>query len=227
MPVGAAWIEIARIPQVLAGVPEDRASWMSDCEQARLAQIRVDARRAQYLAGHWLARVLLARAFGGTAAPWQLLERKSQPPQVRGHGDALRVSISHTADWIAAAVANVPIGIDLEQRPRILDPSIEPLLRNADEIPGSVDADALLQRWVAKEAWIKRDAGSALPDRLKRLRVQLASRERADVRIDSHAAFHFALAIAPDNEVKRQCESTLLPGMAFAITDLDPASARR
>ena len=224
MSAGEAQIEIARISRVLADMPPAHASWLSDSERARLADIRHPARRAQYLSGHWLVRVLLARAFGGVPKQWQLLERKNQPPAVHGHGDALPVSISHSEDWIAAAVANVAIGIDLEQRPRILDPAIEPLLLNADETPGELDADALLQRWVAKEAWIKRAAGNALATRLKQLQLRMASREDADVCIDSHGAFHFGLAIAPGCVVKRYCELALAPGLAFAITDLEAPS---
>lgn len=220
MTAGIAHIEIARIADVLAKVPEDHASWLSGSEQARLTDIRVDGRRAQYLAGHWLVRVLLERAFGGTRMQWQLLECKSQPPQVHGR-DALKVSISHTKEWVAVAVATVPIGIDLEQRPRALDAAIEPLLLNAEEAAGSLDADTMLQRWVAKEAWIKRDAGSALPARLKQLQLRAATHGHADVRIDSCEAFHFGLAIAAGHAIRRQCELTLFPGVGFKVTDLE------
>lgn len=222
MPTGTVQIEIAQLADVLAGLPDQHSSWLSESEQARLAGIRVAGRRAHYLAGHWLTRVLLVRAFGGAPAQWRLLERKSQAPQVHGHGDALRVSISHSGDWIAAAVATVAIGIDLEQRPRALDAAIEPLLRNADEAPGSLDPDALLQRWVAKEAWIKRNGESALPTRLTRLHLQATTREHAGVCIDSHEAFHFGLAVTGDCTVTRQCAVTLIPGARFAITDLPP-----
>jgi len=219
VPAGIAHIEIARITDVLADVPEAHAAWLSESELARLAAIRFDGRRTQYLSGHWLARVLLARAYGGTPARWQLLERKSQPPRVIGSGDELYVSISHGTDWVAVAVADAAIGIDLEQRPRTLDATIEPLLLNSDEVAGSLDADSLLQRWVAKEAWIKRHAGSALPARLTQLRVKSTTREHADVRIDSHAEFHFGLAIASDCTVNRQCSAELTSSAAFSIID--------
>src|SRR5436190_6209883 len=106
-------------------------AWLSDSERARVAELRHAGRREHYLAGHWLARTLLARALGGDAAQWSLRERKSLPPDVpdRPHW---RVSISHSGEWIAAAVAEAPIGIDLESRPRTLDAALEPLLRNAD-----------------------------------------------------------------------------------------------
>ncbi len=220
MAAGVAHIEIARIASTLAGVSGGNLGWLSDSEQARLATIRVDARRRQYLAGHWLARVLLARALGDAPSEWRLLERKGLPPQVQGH-DGMKVSISHTADWIAVAVANVAIGIDLEQRPRALDAAIEPLLLNADETAGSLDDDALLQRWVAKEAWIKRDAGSALPARIKRIQLLATTRERADVRIESGDAFHFGLAIVPSCVVSQQCEVSMLQGSGFGVAELE------
>jgi len=222
MPRDVAHIEIARIASVFADVSEEQASWLSESEQARLGGIRLAGRRSQYVAGHWLTRILLARAFGGTPAQWQLLECRSLPPRVVGHAESIKVSISHTADWIAAAVATVAVGIDLEQRPRALDASIEPLLRNPDEAAGSLDPDVLLQRWVAKEAWIKRNAESALPARLKRLHLRATTREHADVCIDSHAAFHFGLAIAPSCVVTRRCEVMLVPGIGVEVSDLEP-----
>lgn len=227
MLVDSAHIEIARIADLFAGLPEAPTLWLSESEQARLAEIRNTKRYAQYLAGHWLTRALLARAFGGTPAQWQLIERKGQAPQVHGHSVALNVSISHTEDWIAAAVATIAIGIDLEQRPRVLDAAIEPMLLNVDEAPGSLDADVLLQRWVAKEAWVKRKGESALPTRLMQLHLRPEGREDAQVRIDSHPAFHFGLAVDPDCKVTRHGDVTLVAGAGFAITDLEARAAPR
>lgn len=221
VPAGISHVEIARIADVLADAPADCREWLSDSERARLAAIYNVARQAQYLAGHWLTRVLLARAFGDSPAQWRLLERKSQAPTVQDHAEVLKVSISHSGDWVAAAVATIPIGIDLEQRPRTLDAAIEPLLRNADETPGSLSPDQLLQRWVAKEAWLKRNGESALPERLKRLHLHATMDSDAQVHVDSHDAFHFGLAVAADCAVSRQAAVTLVAGPGFAITDLE------
>jgi phosphopantetheinyl transferase len=212
-----AHVEVARVAKVLAGVPHAHLAWLSETESARAATLRHAERRDQYLAGHWLARVLLARACGGVPVQWQLRERRGLPPEVQGH-DALRVSISHAGEWIAVAVAEAAVGIDLEQRSRVLDASLEPLLRNADEAPGSLDADALLQRWVAKEAWIKREAGSALPGRLEQLCLLPVARERADVRVDTHAHFHLALAMAVANPCWHGDERPV-PGAAFTVIE--------
>ncbi len=214
-----AHVEIARLARVLVDVPAAPSHWLSESEQERLAGLRHDVRRAQYLAGHWLARVLLARAHGGEPEHWRLRARRDLPPQAQGFEEVMRISISHSGDWIAAAVATVPIGIDLEQRPRVLDAAIAPLLLNADEAPGSVDSDALLQRWVAKEAWLKRREEVALPARLSELQLRPVAREHADVRIDSHAAWHVALAIDPACVLRRQCEVTLTPGPGFSVVD--------
>jgi 4'-phosphopantetheinyl transferase len=221
----AAWIEIAPIARVLARLPELPSDWLSESESARLAGLRHPGRRAQYLAGHWLVRALLARARGGTAAQWILLERKSLPPAPHGRGEGLRVSISHTDDWVAAAVADVAIGIDLERRTRLLDATIEPLLLEAGEAPGRLHADVLLQRWVAKEAWIKRDGGSALAARIASLRLQAASPALADVRVYSHAEFHCAVAVAPGCTMHWAEQPVLTAAAGFAVgDDLRPAA---
>ena len=220
MPATTAWVEVASVARVLADAPERHEGWLSESERARLDGLRHPARRDQYRAGHWLARGVLARARGGVPVQWRLLERKGLPPAVHGY-EAVRVSISHAGDWVAVAVAEVPIGIDLELRARVLDAALEPLLRNADEAPGALDADALLQRWVAKEAWIKRDAGSALPARIERLHLREVPRAAADVRIDSHAGFHVALAVAAACPVRWQCDEALVPGAGFLVREGD------
>ena len=219
MPAATAHLGVARVARVLADAPPDPAAWLSESERERLAQLRHAARRDQYLAGHWLTRALLARAFGGVAMQWHLRERRGLAPEVQGHAH-VHVSISHAGEWLAAAVADVPIGIDLELRGRVLDAALDPLLRNADEAPGSLDADAQLRRWVAKEAWIKREGGSALPGRLDRLRLHAAPVNQADVRIDSHDEFHLALAVARDCRVARPDDPVLVPTAAFSVFEL-------
>jgi 4'-phosphopantetheinyl transferase len=185
-------VEVARVADVLAGAPTD---WLSESEAERVATLRHAGRRDQYLAGHWLARVLLARAFGGVPVQWRLRERKGQPPEVHGRGDALRVSISHAGDWVAVAAADMPVGIDIDVRTRVLADAVEPLLREPGEAPGSLDGATRLRRWVAKEAWIKRDHGSALPARLQALRLGPGTQ----VRLWDHADMHLALAVTVVN----------------------------
>jgi 4'-phosphopantetheinyl transferase len=216
MPGTTAWVEVASVARVLADAPERHEGWLSESERARLDGLRHPARRDQYRAGHWLARNVLARARGGVPVQWRLLERKGLPPAVHGY-EAVRVSISHAGDWVAVAVAEVPIGIDLELRARVLDAALEPLLRNADEAPGTLDADALLQRWVAKEAWLKRAGVNALPEQLAGLRLQPASADQPQVCIDSHPELHVGLALETACVIDRRADVAMVEGRRYTV----------
>lgn len=188
-----ARVVVRRIADVLAGAPP-AGEWLSPCEQARAATMRAPTRHAQYLAGHWLLRTLLAQAHGGDPRDHALLERENQPPAVAG--SAWHTSLSHGGDWIAAALSPAPIGIDLEPRtPRPALRRLQHLLLNPDEAPGSLDDDALLQRWVIKEALIKRDHGSALPETLAAMCVHAAAHvDHANVQSWTTEVFHLAVA---------------------------------
>ncbi len=171
-------LHLAHMDEVLARAPAGR-DWLSPSEQDRAARLNAPQRLAHYLSGHWLLREVLARVFpGGDSA--EVIDRQSLPPQLADRPD-LHLSLSHSGPWIACAVSTALIGIDLEQRrPREALSGFDHLLRNPDEPPGSLDPYALLQRWVIKEAYIKRDCGSALPERLAELQVYQQS-EPAEV----------------------------------------------
>lgn len=200
-PCPIAYLAIARSDAVLQRLPAAAWTWLSDSEQSRLQSLRVAARRNHFLAGHWLVRELLVHAFAGStpatrrAENWSLREIKSQAPRVLDH-DELHLSISHSGNWVAAAVAKQPVGIDLEQRPRTLDRAIQDLLLNPNEAPENIDNDELLQRWVAKEAWLKMRGEGALPQRLRQLHLHASSSEFANVISYRSAHFHFAVATA-------------------------------
>lgn len=185
-------VVVARVAEVLAQAPPASETWLSASEYARLLRLRVSARRDHYLAGHWLLRQLLATHCGDVPEAWSLSERDGLPPQIEG--SALYASLSHSGDWIAAALSASAIGIDLEQRgPRPALERFPELLRAVDDPPGSLDNDALLQRWVVKEALIKRDHGNALPEQLSSLQIR-RSADAADVELLITAEFHLGVA---------------------------------
>jgi 4'-phosphopantetheinyl transferase len=211
-----AVVEVARTIEVLAAAPP-AFDWLSDSERARLDTLRHAGRRDHYLAGHWLARVLLARAFGHEPMHWSLTERRSLPPHVHGHEDALHVSLSHAGEWVAAVVADAPVGIDIESRDRVLDAALEPLLLEPGEARGSLDAEALLGRWVAKEAWIKREAGIALPAQFAGLRLREVPRAQADVHLASLDGLHLALAWPAHAGLEHDDVGPLRAGIGYAV----------
>ena len=188
-----ARIQVRRVEHVLNDAPSAPDAWLSESEQLRLQRLKIANRRAQFLSGHWLVRRLLNQQFGKPASDWQLIERTNLPPAVLGFAE-VQISISHSGDWIAAAISNSAIGIDLEQRrERAGLLRFQQLLLAPGEALDSLDLDQLLQRWVAKEAWIKRQHGSALPEQLAELKLMPASPESATVRLHSTAAFHLAI----------------------------------
>lgn len=186
-------VVVRRITEVLAAAPA-AADWLSTSEQLRLLQLRVVERRQQYLAGHYLLRQLLAEHLGTDPRGITLVERLNLPPAV-AHSP-LQVSLSHAGDWLAAAWSAAPIGIDLEPRARrpALD-RLQHLLLNPDEAVDCLDNDALLQRWVLKEALLKRDHASALPQQLAALQLRPALHD-AEIEILSTDSWHLALAPA-------------------------------
>ncbi|HPA01129.1 MAG TPA: 4'-phosphopantetheinyl transferase superfamily protein [Chiayiivirga sp.] len=110
------------VNEVLERLPPGEG-WLGDEERARLAAMRHPQRRAQFLAGHALARDLLARAEGGDWRDWRL-ERDAQGAPCalrRGAVSGLRISLAHSAGQVAGAVAEVPVGVDLEHAPRERD----------------------------------------------------------------------------------------------------------
>lgn len=195
--VNSSHLRIDRVAEVCATLPDDQYSWLSSSEQSRLQRLQIASRRDQYLSGHWLARCLLAEQHGGEARDWQLQERPNLPPAVIGHECSAYLSLSHSHDWIACAVSNAPIGIDIEQRhpPRAALHRFEHLLLAEGDLPGTLSSDKLLQRWVAKEAWIKRHHGSALPEHLAKLKLRQSTTTAGDVLLMTSPSLHLGVSV--------------------------------
>lgn len=159
------WLRLGRVSALAAQAP-GALSWMSDSERARLAGMPATHRRAQFVAGRWLARKVLAQAFGGNWDDWMLTDSEDGPPQACGPVPA-SLSISHSAELVGCAVGLGALGLDLEPvRPR----------KGLDELYGAITTPAeraaltshvepadTMQRfahaWTLKEAGIKRNGG--------------------------------------------------------------------
>src|SRR5690625_2429589 len=99
--------------------PRRAKAWLarfSPAEQRRLERFAHEDARRQFIAGRCLARELLSLQAPETER-WQLAA--SGPPHIAQRPD-WQLSISHSGDWIGAALGPASIGIDLEatQRPR-------------------------------------------------------------------------------------------------------------
>lgn len=150
---------------------EGDPSWLGAQERRRLGGITSLRRRNQFLAGRWLARHCLADMFGGDWRCHELSAPDEGRPEivVRGKGTASSgfFSLSHSADWLACAVATFPVGVDIEDttRERDIAALIDLTCSAAEQRQmNGLSAQALKQafhaRWSLKEAWFKQ---SGLP----------------------------------------------------------------
>lgn len=110
---------LALVP--IASVPA-RKAWLGGEERDRLVAIASGPRRAQFLAGHVLARQLAVEFAGGAPEAWHFHVGAQHRRELIGPGGRrLCLSISHSHDQVAAAVAQRPIGVDLELSPEPRD----------------------------------------------------------------------------------------------------------
>jgi 4'-phosphopantetheinyl transferase len=155
---------------------------LDDTERQRWSRFRQPADRGRYLAAHALARLLLGAYLD--VPPAQVAFARACPrcgqahgkPRLRTPAAGLELSISHSGDRVAVAVARgVPVGVDVEQvRPDRHDTAMVGLALSAPEqealeaLPPPARPAALLSYWVRKEALLKAtgDGLGVAPDRL-------------------------------------------------------------
>ncbi|WP_373375799.1 4'-phosphopantetheinyl transferase superfamily protein [Cupriavidus nantongensis] len=159
------WLHLGSVSALAAQAPGGQ-SWMSASERARLAGMPATRRRAQFVAGRWLARNVLAQAFGGNWNDWLLTDSEDAPPQACGPVPA-SLSISHSAELVGCAVGLGALGLDIEpMRPRKglddLYAAITTCAERAALISHVAPADTMhrfAHAWTLKEACIKRNGG--------------------------------------------------------------------
>lgn len=165
--------------------------WLTAAEQARLLGIQAPLRRRQYLAGHWLARVLSAQAFGGEPAQWRWDDQAGPRPQLLRAGVRAWATLSHSGEHLAAAVAPQPIGLDLElpRRPRDVM-ALARYLFAPDEIARLLEIEAGGGRerlfyvfWALKEARGKRGGEGLQATQARRVSSRRSDAALAEARV--------------------------------------------
>lgn len=161
--------------------------WLVADERELLGKITAPLRRRQFLAGHWLVRDLAARCRGGTAADWQLESDDRGQPALRHRNTRLSASISHSGAFVAVAVANQPVGLDLEYpgRPRDLAAlagfTFSPEeCRALEQAPSDQRIRQFLSTWSLKEAFGKRSGEGLKPSRARRMLTREADPASAE-----------------------------------------------
>ncbi|MCB7137864.1 4'-phosphopantetheinyl transferase family protein [Cellulosimicrobium marinum] len=139
---------------------------LDSAERARARAFAHEADRATYVVSHVVLRLLLARRTGTADAGGLGLRRDACPTCGGPHGRPVldggpHVSLSHTAGVFAVALADVPVGVDVETPPtaaavRDVNPSLHPRERaEIDASPADVRSAAFARAWTRKEAYLK------------------------------------------------------------------------
>lgn len=191
---------LATQPELQAGMA-DPAGWLSPTEQARLAGFSTEPRRQGFLAGRWLARLAVRRWQGADALP-VLTVAGSGACHVDGAAGRVFVSISHSGEQLACAVAGQPVGIDVErmERPRdhlALARSVHGPAQQAAlaALPEHERGPAFLALWTLKEAWLKaRERGL---DVAEMRRLAFDDDPQGDVAVANAPGLVLALAADP------------------------------
>ena len=110
-------LEVACLNDLIREFDADKLHWLSNAELVRYQSIASTSRKRQFLAGHYLVRKIASRVAGNGFGDWIYFQDEENLRRMKDSNNRfpiLHVSISHSGDWIAAAVSVAPIGIDIE-----------------------------------------------------------------------------------------------------------------
>lgn len=163
------WACVAPLEQVLAAC-DGEPNWLGVAERERWAGFATAARRRQFLAGRWLARLTLAHVGGGEPGRW--------PLTLDGQGRCLApgpwtLSLSHSGGWVGVAVGEgLPVGFDIQAESRRRDWQALAAFAGLQPCP---DAACFYRHWTLAEAWLKAHADIASLTELREMRWQADS----------------------------------------------------
>lgn len=161
----------------------DPLTALSDAELGRLRGLRREADRADFLAAHLAVRMVAAcylTVAAGSVALHQRCARcagpHGKPVLASPVAPGVHLSLAHSQGRVAAAVANGPIGVDLEPVSKAVGAGLSAgaVLSSAElrRVGPQPPDEYLVRAWVAKEALVKR--GAFTLDDLSTVDVDLA-----------------------------------------------------
>lgn len=128
-------------------------------------------RQAEWAAGRVLAKRLVSQVTGVPVTEVEILPRDDGSPQVSV--PALHISLSHTANHVAAAVAPAAVGVDLCETS-----SADSVRRAADHVLLPEERPVVTERpehlvaaWALKEAAVKADRAGLFGEAPRRVRI--------------------------------------------------------
>lgn len=199
----AARLWLARLDAFADDLGED---WLGDDEAERLRAMTAPERRRSFLAGHWQARSVAGEWLQVDTARIGLERYPDGRPllHVDGAPSELSLSVSHSGDWLAVALASVPVGIDIELPRRARDYAGLARFAFSPEEQARLDGlddggrSAVFHRlWTLKEARGKRSGEGLPPGQARRVTASPSDARDAEATSWDFGDGALALAIAP------------------------------
>jgi 4'-phosphopantetheinyl transferase len=132
---------------------------LSHDEQIRADRYKIPTARSRFIATRSALRLILAGYTGQSPTSLIFHDNDFGKPSL---GDSpIHFNLSHSADLALLVIANVPIGVDLEQiRPidlKAIAPTVftRPEREYLDTLTGKDQIEAFFRLWTLKEAWMK------------------------------------------------------------------------
>ncbi|MEO8742375.1 MAG: 4'-phosphopantetheinyl transferase superfamily protein [Lysobacteraceae bacterium] len=205
-------LQIANLAAIAAEADAQTMPWMGAEESDRLVAMGSQNRRRQFIAGHWLARVMASERTGTHPIDWLLITSSLGAPGLVRHDASaphgLYLSLSHSGETVVVAIADFPIGVDLESPIRTRDwlaladhtfaPEECAQLRT---VAAPEQQDVFHAYWTLKEANGKRDGTGLQPSRARK-QCAVACDERDAVAISwQFDGLHLALVGERDMQI--------------------------
>jgi 4'-phosphopantetheinyl transferase EntD len=198
-------VAVGRIPDAPDAGDAVAPIWFGRAEQRRWTRLS-PVSRGEFVASRALLRELLQAATGVPAERWDVSAEAGMAPLARADSAAVpatapHVSLSHRLGWVAAAVACVRVGVDVEcDHPMRSDPAERAaLMLAASELPAwqllAVDEreSDLFTRWTAKEAWFKASPPDTAPWDFRHVVARACGPAQANVRTWRSPPLHVAV----------------------------------
>ena len=104
----------ARVSEQTLAAEKSVLALLSRSENARLRRIKSESRRREYLLSRALMRHALSRCFPQAEHEWEIIDRAQAKPDITNLAEDRFISLSHSRGVICFAIANCPLGIDIE-----------------------------------------------------------------------------------------------------------------
>ena len=136
--------------------PEELPYPMSEYRSAKLAKVTAPQLRRQMIAAEWLLIHAVRDVCPDVQLPLHIETCENGKPFLRDL--PLYFSLSHSGDFVACALADYEIGLDIQKKSALHAPLANRLFTEEERafIQNSADADiAFTQLWCLKESYIK------------------------------------------------------------------------